>query len=230
MTLGPLPESRLRPALRGPSEIEPLPKGPLVCLPWTSLPRASWLPQLIRPPTGNLRIRSLRRVAGKAVSVCQGLKTVAVPREGWGWLLRQLPPTHAASSGFWPQAFACAVPSARNALQPPLCLPRHREPFTNAPFPPQPCVPPIANPLAQERGCGCPPLLGSSSRAEVGSALSLPRQCPTQAGHRAGTWQGLLVGVGDCQAVAPIPGGCLERKVPSLSQRRVWEEDRKSVV
>ena len=76
VTLGPLPESRLQPALRGPSKIEPLPSGPLVCLqtlpththpPRTSLPRGSWLPQLIcRPPTGNLRLQRPRGDAGES--------------------------------------------------------------------------------------------------------------------------------------------------------------------
>lgn len=75
MTLGPLPESRLRPGLWGPNEIEPLPSSPLICLqnspthahmhthpPRTSLPQDSWLPQLIcHPPTGNLRIQRLRK-------------------------------------------------------------------------------------------------------------------------------------------------------------------------
>lgn len=76
MTLGPLPESRLQLALRGPSKIEPLPSGPSsVCKPSqhthtplrTSLPRGSWPPQLIcRPRTGNLRLQRPRGDAGES--------------------------------------------------------------------------------------------------------------------------------------------------------------------
>ena len=90
VTPGPLPESRLRPALRGPGEIEPLPSGPLVCLPQTSLPRAAWLPQLTGcPPAGSLRIQTLRRGGRDSrFCVCQGLKKAATGREGSGWLLR----------------------------------------------------------------------------------------------------------------------------------------------
>lgn len=52
----------------------------------------------------------------------------------------------------------------------------------------------------------------SASRAMASAALSLHHQCRTQAGHRAGTWQGLVVG--NCWTGDPLLGGCLVRKVP----------------
>lgn len=167
---------------------------------------------------------------GKAISACQGLKTAAPGREGLGWLLRQLPPTRllpAPVSGPGPLLVQCPLPRMPFTS---LCLARHREPFTNAPFPPQPRVPLTANAITQYRGCGCPPLPPLAwecfkGRQKLGCFLSTPSMPNTGWALSRQLARTVDEGGGDnCQAVDPTPGGYLERKVPSMSQHRVCRD------
>ena len=55
----------------------------------------------------------------------------------------------------------------------------------------------------------------SASRAVASAALSLHHQCRTQAGHRAGTWQGLVVGNSEGKEApqAAFPSWCFPPKL-----------------
>ena len=75
-------------------------------------------------------------------------------------------------------------------------------------------IPSTAKSITQYQGLPRPTSASpaSASRAVASAALSLHHQCCTQAGHRAGTWQGLVVG--NCWTGDPLLGACLARKVP----------------
>jgi hypothetical protein len=100
VTPGPLPESRLRPALWGPSKIKPLPSSPLNCLqttPTHTLPSIASLGFLAAvtqiPPTHRKSggSETTQGWIGK-LSLCQGVTKTAIGQQGLGWLWRQCRP------------------------------------------------------------------------------------------------------------------------------------------